>query len=996
MSLQFLITRPIAVLSSVFALLLLGGVVMQSLPISLLPETSIPRISVQVSAPNTDAQSLEKTIIQPLRNQLLQVNHLCDIQSRTQDGSANIQLDFEYDTNVDLTYIEVNEKIDQISSLLPRDLERPRVLKASVTDIPVFYLSVLSQQGNSLELADFVKTVLKRRIEQLPQVAFVDVSGYQQAEVGIYPNWAKLQSLGMNEKDLSRILAQNNIDFGSTLIQDGQYQYNVRFLSEIRRPEDIEALYFRHEGQVLQLKDIAEIRLQGRDRSGAYLWNGEAAIVLAVRKQADAQLFALKASFQDLLTAFRQDYPTLEFQLSNDQSTLLKISIDNLRSSLLYGACFAIVVMLLFFRSWKAPLLIAIAIPSSLVITLLFFYLLNISINIISLSGLILGVGLMIDNAIIVIENIQQYRRMGYERTAACVQAVQEVIRPLLSSALTTCSVFLPLVFLSGLAGALFYDQAVSITLALFSSLLVAYILLPTLFRLFLPRQKNRPVQQADFVDANNTYTRSVDVVLRHSWLFLLLFMGLIAVVILPFRQLKQESFPPLSRKAIAINIDWNEALTLAENETRCKSLLEFVDHNSSSIFLGQQQFLLEQSGQNSNEASILLFSEAIPASNSTVRAHLQSHYPNAKVAIAPLKNVFDQVFATEDAPLRLHLQQVSSNTTPSLYQIAPLLNFLRQRDIYPPPPTQIEQYEIRILKAKALLYEVDYETIYQKLQSLFNDYSLGTLKTSSDYIPITIDGDQGALYERIATATVRNQQQQTITLATFLEVQKTQAYKQIEAGKSGVCLMLDLPFFDEELIAALKAFIAEETQLSVYFSGQAFEDQNNLQELSIILGISLLLLYLILAAQFESLLQPFIVILTVPISITGAVCTLYLFQQSLNLVSIIGMIVMSGIVVNDAILKVDMMNRLRKKYDLTTAIHGAGLRRLKPILMTSITTILALLPILFASGLGAELQRPLAYGVIGGLIFGTFSSLYFIPLVYRLVLGRVKEQAKT
>ncbi|MEM9886233.1 MAG: efflux RND transporter permease subunit [Bacteroidota bacterium] len=990
MFLQFLITRPIAVLSSVFALVLLGGVLLQTLPISLLPETAIPQVSVQVNAPNTDAKSLEKTVVQVLRNQLLQVNNLRDIHSRTQNGSATIRLDFEYGTDIDLTYIEVNEKIDQISSLLPRDLERPQVLKASVTDIPVFYLSVIPKQGNSLALADFAKTVLKRRIEQLSQVAFVDVSGYEEAEVGIYPNWALMQSLKMSEQDLRRILEQNNVDFGSVLIQDGQYQYNTRFLSDLRTPEDIEQLYFRHESQVLQLKDIAEVRLQSRTPKGSYLWNEKHAIVLSVRKQADAQLFDLKAAFRDLLMAFQQDYPDLAFQVSNDQSELLEVSIDNLRGSLLYGACFAIVVMFLFFRSWKAPFLIAIAIPVALIITLLFFYLLDISINIISLSGLILGLGLMIDNAIIVIENIQQYRKIGYERTAACVKGANEVIRPLLSSALTTCSVFLPLVFLSGLAGALFYDQATSISLALFASLLVAYVLLPTLFRLLLPKQKSSHLQKVDYTTRKNFYTRSVDVVLRYSWLFLLLFIAMTLVVFLPFRQLRQESFPPLSRTALEVKIDWNQALTIAENERRCKALIAEMKGNTSA-FVGTQQFLLEQTEQNSNEANVLLFLEEDQEDISfQIQSYLQQKYPIAQAELAPLKNIFDQVFVSDEVPLRLHLQLINSTAVPSLEQIQPMLTFLAQNNINPYLPTQVEQYEVRVRKDRVLLYGLTYETVYQKLQSLFNDYSLGTLKATNNYIPIMIDGDQSALYERINTAIVRHQKEQNLPLSNFIELRKVQDYKQIEAGKSGTYLSLALPFFDENLMASIKAFLAKNEQLSAYFSGQAFEDEKRLLELSIILGISLLLLYLILAAQFESLLQPFIVILTVPIGVTGAMSLLYLFDQSINLVSMIGIIVMSGIVVNDAILKVDMMNRLSKTHDLISAIHGAGIRRLKPILMTSITTILALLPVLFASGLGAELQRPLAYSVIGGLGFGTLSSLYFIPLLYsKIFRGR-------
>ncbi|MEM8524749.1 MAG: efflux RND transporter permease subunit [Bacteroidota bacterium] len=987
MTLTLLLQRPIAILTSVVGLLVLGFVVVRSLPISSLPETAIPKISVQVNAPNVAAQALENTVVRPLRNQLLQVNQLKDIQSQTQDGSATIELDFEYGTNVDLTYIEVNEKIDQISNLLPRELERPQVLKASVTDIPVFYLSVVPKRENNLELATFVRSVLKRRIEQLPQVAFVDVSGYAAAELGIYPNWRLMQSLNLQEENLKRILQSNNLNLGSVLIQDGQYQYNIRFLSEVRTKEDVENIYFRHEGQVLQLKDIAAVRLQKKAARGSYLFNGREAIVLAVRKQADAQLFALKKEFETLLTAFENDYPDLEFQVSNDQSELLAVSIDNLRTSLLYGACFAIVVMFLFFRSWKAPLLIAVAIPVSLMITLLLFYFFEISINIISLSGLILGVGLMIDNAIIVIENVQQYRQMGYERTAACAKGTNEVIRPLLSSALTTCSVFLPLIFLSGLAGTLFYDQAVSITIALFASLLVAYILLPTLFRLLLKKEKTEQQAQPSYITVSNFYTRSVDIVLRYRWIFLLVFIGLVGVIYFPFQQLSQETFPPLTRKALSLEIDWNESLALEENERRVRQVLKNLESNFdfSTTFVGEQQFLLENESGKGNQANILLFldqieDEFIPK----IQTYFAQQFPYTQLKIEPLKNIFDQIFSSQTAPLIIHLQKNNTAELPNPSEVQTVVDFYQQQGIATNIPLLKEQYEIAILREKVLLYNLSYEAVFQKLQSLFDTYELGTLKTSSDYIPIAVATQSTALYERMTNAQIYNTKGQEFPLQQFVEVKKTQAYQQIYAGKTGVNIPLAIPVFQENLIKESKNYLRENTNLSASFSGQVFEDQQNVRELSVILGISLLLLYLILAAQFESLLQPFIVMLTVPIGLAGAVATLWFFNQSINLISIIGMIVMSGIVVNDAILKVDMMNRLRKKYDLITAIHGAGIRRLKPILMTSITTILALMPILFASGLGAELQRPLAYAVIGGLVVGTISSLYFIPLIYK------------
>ncbi|MEM8527350.1 MAG: efflux RND transporter permease subunit [Bacteroidota bacterium] len=981
-ALTFLLQRPTAVLTVTVGLLVLGMVSLGIIPVSLLPETAIPQIAVQINYEGNAATELERSIVQPIRNQLLQVNRLEDIRSETQDGQATIQLTFEFGTNTNLAFIEVNEQIDQIASRLPRDMQRPSVLKASVTNIPVFYLSVVSKEAkaNPLELANFTQTILKRRIEQLPQVAFVDVSGFAQPQVTILPNERRLQTLGLTVGDIERLLKENNVDLGSILLQDGQYQYNLRFELKVSSKADIENIYFRHEGQVLQLKDIAEVKLEAQSRRGLFLHNDREGVVLAIRKQADAQLFALQEEFDVLIEAFARDYPELNFYVSNDQSKLLEVSIDNLRTSLLYGAFFAVIVMFLFFRGWRAPLLIAIAIPVALLLSLIGFYSLDISINIISLSGLILGVGLMIDNSIIVIENIQQYRAMGYDWLEASARGANEVIRPLISSALTTCSVFLPLLFLSGIAGELFYDQAVSISVALAASLLVAYVLLPTLMVLFTKKRSAVTIQKA--ISTDSFYTRSVDVVLKRKGWFLLLFAILLSLAFFPIQQLERITFPELSRTAVEIGIDWNESISLAENERR---MLQFLAHNSDSTqtansFIGEQQFLLTKEQQSVNQAKIWLFGTA---NETALQAQLSQQYPKASFILSPLKNVFDEVFGAEVAPLIVQLQSVESDELPTQKQMQPILSFLANKGLDVALPPTKEVYEVRIEREKLLLYNVNHETILQRLRALFNGHTIGTLNTANAYIPITVGEQESDLYNRLNTAQIRSQKGKLLPLSAFVTLRQSEQYKTVIATKSGRAILLEVPVYSEELIRQVSEVIRAQTNLAVTFSGQAFADQKTIKEMAIILTISLLLLYLILAAQFESLLQPFIVMLTVPVGIVGSLFVLYWFGQSLNIVSIIGIIVMSGIVVNDAILKVDMMNRSVKEYGLVEAIHLAGVRRLKPILMTSITTIFALTPVLFASGLGAELQRPLAYAVIGGLVMGTLSSLYFVPIVY-------------
>lgn len=997
--LPFLVHRPIAVFMSFFGLIVLGLIVARSLPVSLLPDIPIPQISVQITSPNVAPRDLENTIVAPLRNQLLQVGKLQDIHSKTFNGRAVIDLDFQFGTNTNLAFIEVNEKIDQGMSLLPKKQERPRVIKANASDIPVLHLSVvpnswegLSEQAylqSILELSEFSQTVLKRRIEQLPQVTFADISGTVKPEIQIITNPQALQTANISEVDIQHALQANNLTFESILVQDGHYQYDLRLLSSLKNPEDIKEIYINRKEGLIQLKDLAQVKMLPQKRLGKYLFNENEAIIITVRKQAQAQLFALETSFNELLRSFENDYPQLDFFLTNDQTRFLRISIDNLTSSLAYGAVFAFLIMFSFFWEWRAPVLICLSVPIALVITFLGFQLANISINTISLAGLILGVGLMIDNAIIIIDNIRQQKLLGLPLDEACIKGGNEVIRPLISSALTTCSVFLPLIFLSGIAGALFYDQAISISIALAASLLVSFILLPTLAKLVL-KQKEGIVTEVDWIRVStySPYARSVDFFLRNKWLLGVLFLSLIGAGLLCYQRVPRTAFPELSRLGLEIRIDWNEPISLEDNTLRLTSFREDWNEwlEANSFFIGEQQFLLEQEQQLTNESKLLLYTSSttdLAKLEKQIRIYCKQKFPLAIVDIQVLQNLFDQIFGKQQLPLVAHVQSTSNRQTPIISELQPLLVQLDMPTILPP---QQEEINISIDQEKVQLYGVEQQVIADQLKTLFANHQISSIQSSNQFIPIVLRTDQVPFFDLINKTTIENKQAQKVPLSHFIQIERQRGTKAITANRTGESFDIGFPVLKNGLLNQIQEKINRIPQLSVHFSGQVFEDRKVIQELILIIGISMLLLYLILAAQFESLVQPLIVILTLPLGISGALLTLFLFKESLNLIALIGMVVMGGIIVNDAILKIDMMNRLSKKYDMKTAMHGAGKRRLRPILMTSLTTILALTPILFSSGLGAELQKPLALAVIGGLIVGTFASLYVIPALYRWI----------
>ena len=485
---KFLLQRPIAVLMAFTACFIVGLVTYFTIPVSLLPDIAIPEITIQVSGQNTSARELENTVVKPIRQQLMQVSALRDIHSETRDGAGIIRLSFDFGTNTDLAFIEVNEKIDAAMNYLPREVERPRVIKASATDIPVFCLNLTLKTGDSeaafLDLCQFAETVIKRRIEQLPEVAMVDITGMLKRQLQIVPDIKMLEMAGITLNDLESALNSNNIEPGSMTVRDGYYEYNIKFSTLLRTPEDVQNIYIRKNDRIFQLKELAKIAVVPEMETGASISNGKRAVTLAVIKQADENMDNMKEALQEVTEYFATVYPDIDFSISRNQTELLDYTISNLKQNLSLGFIFICIVAILFLGDIKSPAVIGLSMIVSLIISFLFFYMFKMSLNIISLSGLILALGMMIDSSIIVTENIMQYRSKGYTLEEACSKGTSEVITPMLSSTLTTIAVFVPLVFMSGIAGAIFYDQAFAVTVGLMVSYFTGIMLLPVLYKL--------------------------------------------------------------------------------------------------------------------------------------------------------------------------------------------------------------------------------------------------------------------------------------------------------------------------------------------------------------------------------------------------------------------------------------------------------------------------------------------------------------------------------
>lgn len=1024
---RFLISRPIAVIMVFIAILTLGIVSYRMLPVSLMPGIDIPVITVQVTYPKSSARELENAIVKNLRTQLKQVQHLNDITSHTRDGKSIIKLAFDYGTQVDYAFIEVNEKIDASMNYLPRDMERPRVIRASATDLPIFYLNVTLKSDSSLkgdinkisddkfiELSEFCKTVIRPRMEQLPEVAMVDMSGTTSPEIIIIPDKRKIESLGITNQQIQQAIEQNNVIPGNILVRDGYYQYHIRFDSYLKSPVDIGNIYIKTESKILRLKEIAEIKIQQQAVRGVFTTGGKQAITMAVIQQSDAQMAALKKELNKLIGSFERDYPFLMFETAQDQSQLLDYSISNLKQDLLMGSLMAFLVLFLFLNDLRAPVLIGITVPVSLIISLLFFKIFGISINIISLSGLALGIGMIIDCSIIVIENILHNRTLGLSLKEACIRGTNQVIRPMLSSTLSTSAVFMPLIFIGGMAGALFYDEALSVTFGNAASFIVAITLLPVLFALLY--KKKSALGDHDNKDSNakkflkkvrvlagklsvgniieKQYEKALDWTFGHQVIVTTLFLVFLLLNFILFNVVKKEVMPGYEQTDLIADIAWNENIHLDENQRRTEELLDPFQEmiKQSNCRIGEQQFLLDQTRELDYFETEIYLKAADAYSINFIKDSIQSillaKFPASKVTFRTPENIFERIFSNNEPPL---VAKVSVNNGGKTLPDS-VIAFVNATDskVKAVIPNQLQFNEylaVSINQEKLLLYGVSYDAVYQSIKTAFNENQFAMLRSYQRYMPIVLGESSQSISEVLAGKKIRNNSGEEVPVTVFLDIERNRDLKYITAGQQGEYLPLN--YFitgneTEQYKNTITTLVRENGFPDVQFTGSLVSSEKMIGKLSIILLISLLLLYFILAAQFESLLQPLIVLLELPVDIAGALLLLYVFGSSLNLMSGIGIIIMTGVIINDSILKVDTINQLRRDgVPLMDAIKQGGVLRLGSILMTASTAILAVIPFFFGNDIGSALQQPLSLALIGGMVVGTLVSLFFVPLVY-------------
>lgn len=1003
---DFLLKRPIAVIMAFLAVVILGCVTFVTLPVSLLPDVAIPHISVQVNGENMSARELENTMVTPLRRRMMEVSGLSSIHSETRDGSAVINLTMDYGVNTDLAFIEVNEKIDAAMNSMPREAERPKAVKASATDIPVVYLQ-LTTDGPFIEMSDVAENIVRRRLEQLPEVAMVDITGLPGKELRLVPDYDLMKSAGVTISDIESALTANNAEPESMTVRDGYYEYNIHVSNQLRTPDDVRGVRLMKNGRMHTLGDFCDVVLTERTPSGYSTYCGKRAVTMAIIKHDAESMSAMEEAVDETIAYFANQYPTIEFAKSRSQTDLLDFTISNLEQNLLLGLVLVFVVCAIFMRSLRLPFVIGITIVVAIIVTFLLFYLFKVSINIISLAGLILAVGMMIDNSVIVAENITQYRQRGLTLEQSCVSGTNEMITPMLSSSLTTVAVFVPLVFMSGIAGAIFADQAFSITAGLAASYIVGITLMPVLYYLFFrSRGKRKEIivkeENVETSRLSRWYDSIIDFVFAHKIASIGFVIISIAAIYPLFVLLDTERMPKIDSAETILDIDWNENINIDENLRRSTLLANNVGDNAAehSAYIGVVDYMLgEQDGMGAAEVEMYFrapSADSLALLTKSLSGYISKNYPQATFAFSAPENVFEKVFSSSEPPLEARFSLKSGNAASAVK----LAGGMRSR-IAATTGTEIQEIPLRqqvniaVDHERLALYGINYTDVRRVLRSAFMGSQAATLRSYQDYIPVQISDNGKSIEDVLNTTLVKTRPDKTgqmgeVPLKALVHTSYSNDFKTIQAAEGGEYIPMAMDIDAKQAGPVTESILAEtlsEGSFDVAFTGSIFSNAEMMRELTVILLVSLMMMYFILCAQFESFMQPLIVLLEIPIDLAFALLSLWICGQTLNLMSAIGIIVTCGIVVNDSILKLDAINELRKAgMPLLEAIHTAGRRRLKPIIMTSLTTILAMVPVLFTSDMGSELQRPLAISMIGSMIVGTLVSIFVIPLIYYLI----------
>ena len=1002
----FSIRRPVTVTMLFVAIAVFGGISYGRLALNLLPEISYPTLTIRTNYEGTAPAEVENLITETVENAVSVANNVIRVSSISKPEVSDVILEFSWRTNMDFAALDVREKLDVLQ--LPLDADKPILLRYDPSTDPIMRVSV-SGSSDLSGIRYLSEEFVKSDLESIDGVAAVRISGGFEEEIHVELDEQKLASLGVSIQEVTTRLGQENINLTAGTLQEGESKYLVRTLNEFQDVEEInDVIVAQKNGVPIRLSDLGSAYSGYKERKVITRINGEESVEIAVFKAADANTVTAAAQVRARLEELEQEYSgkrvPLNFQVVFDQSRFIEHSIDEVLNTAMIGGILAIIVLFLFLRSVKSTLIIALSIPLSIVATFFLMYGANISLNIMSLSGLALGIGMLVDNSIVVLEAIHRYQTQGHSPREAADLGASEVGHAVVASTLTTVCVFAPIVFVEGIAGQLFADQALTVTFSLVASLLVAIMLIPMLASLGQDGVENARIETPKKVREFflvRPYSRFLAYALRQRLVFLAVALVLFAAALSLLAGLGSELIPEISQGEFFVDLQLPPGTPVEQTSLRIEEV-EAVIRQEPDV---ERYYTIVGSGNQTGASAVEerehigqilvalgpgMLHEKETAVLEGLREGLRDipavDYKFSRPALFSFKQPIEVIVQGYNLQA---LKTYADRIRERLAQIPGLRDLKASTDGGNP------EVQIHFDRQKLANYGLNINQAAGLLRNKIQGDIATELNEPDRKIDIRVrvlEEDRRSLFD-LENLLLDVPNRSPVHLSTVADIVLEEGPTEIRRiGPQRVALISanlvdrDLQSAVDEIDQALQEFELP-PDMFTYVGGQSEERAVAFESMQFAILLAVFLVYLVMASQFESLVQPFIIMFAIPFALIGVALALYLTGLVLSVVVLIGGVILAGIVVNNSIVLIDFTNQLRGQgKDKFQAIQEACAVRLRPILMTTSTTVLGLIPMAVSLGEGSELRVPMAVTVIGGLMTSTLLTLALVPVLYTLM----------
>ncbi len=1019
----FAVRKPVTITVIILIILLLGGMSLYRIGIALLPDLDYPVAAVVTVYPSAHAELVEQDVTIPLESALAGLSGVTRMDSYSMENVSAIIIQMKMNTNMVETLESIRSELAQAALQLPSGTEAPVVAKINPNDFPVMVISAHSSVYDDLELTDKLKSITAQ-LEQINGVAQISLLGAKTSEIQVRYDPDKLSELGLNPTLLQQLISLQNIVVPGGVVNDQYNRYNLRIGNQIDSIDQLGSLIVGQRTvsgllglggllpSMIQLSDIAAIEQTTTTRAGFTRLNGADTVLLRIMPQSGSNTVQIGKDVKTLLGHISQANPEIEFGIVIDQSQFIKDSVNNLAINGIVGGILAILVLYLFLRNIPSALIIGLSIPTSIMATFVLIYFAKLNLNLMTLGGLALGIGMLVDSSIIMLENIYRHRFEGKDPILAAEYGSKEIASAIIGSTATTLAVFIPVIFLDSIAGKLFRELGMTVSFSLVASLLTALTLVPMLTaKLFTVKDITKKQTNTSLTKIQKYYSRLLQKALNHKFAVIACVLAVIIIVGMVFTNLNVEFLPEIDENNIEIQIIIPASIPIHQTKALLMNLEEKIlavpeisqlavqagDQGATdllSLILGTdlhsatlQMKLIPKNQRERTSREVANHIRQIALKNGVIRANVRgsSIFGSLSSALAPqllieirgedperLDRIADHIISElSKNPDYIQIQTSQAQEINDLFlQVNPAKSILGGLTVGQ-AGLAVRESNIGI---KATNITIDNKSLPVMLYPE-KDYSeLDELMESSIIPQISING-------------LGNQ---PVSLAAITEQQLKPSPPSIQRTNRQRVLNVIAQLGEQELSTATKEArqIISDIELPqgyiINIGGLSEVIANSQSDLYTVVIVAIILVYLVMAAQFESFIYPLCIMLTIPLAAIGAVSSLLITGLNLSITALIGIVMLIGIVVNNGIVLIDYTNRLRRR-GVTTydAVQQAAAVRLRPILMTALTTILGLLPMAFATGEGSELTVPMAVTIIGGLISSTFLTLFVLPIIY-------------